>query len=130
MTKVFHIFISLLVAVPFGTGGLCCCLFGEPVESVPVEPAHSCCGQESVPIAPSASGTEDREENCTCPDREAALVANISTLGMLPAAATVEIEFGTEALVIEGVPDEPVMPRKLHPPPKLPLHQAYCVLLC
>ncbi len=96
MTRAFHILVSLLVAVPLGAGGLCCCLIGQAddaQETVVAEATHSCCPSESTPSAPPDSGqscpSEESGEDCGCPERDTALVAvgTVTKLMPLPTSA-------------------------------------------
>ncbi|MGH2569688.1 MAG: hypothetical protein ACRDGR_00590, partial [bacterium] len=71
ISTVFRTFLALLIAVPFGAGGLCCCLFAG---SRPVAAAPACCGDDTTPIERSSCPQSD-EDDCGCPAREAALLA-------------------------------------------------------
>jgi len=143
MTKTFHILVSVMVALPLGAGGLCCCLLGDSpapmsaVASVPAPPpAHSCC---SGPAEPAAAAPDDAAapdtaggHKCGCPERETALLAAVA--GQEPVAAGTA--FPTALLAPVALPAAPVtetaaaFPARPDPPPKRPLFRTLSVLLC
>lgn len=146
MTKAFHVLVSLMVALPLGAGGLCCCLVGElpshAAHAVAIAspakaatPVHSCC---SVPAAAAESDTSDParpddagEHKCGCPERETAVLA--AAAGQEPLVGTM-LTHGDVLLADSGdlvvlAPARPD-PGRPDPPPKRPLFRTLSVLLC
>jgi hypothetical protein len=132
LAKAFRILAALLVAVPLGIGGLCCCLIGASpagLELAAIAPPSSCCDAARAP-APPADCPED-DEDCSCPSREAGLLAKSAP------TETVNQEAPASALpqplvsVAEFQARTPLPARVTpYPPPKVPLHRTLCVTLC
>jgi hypothetical protein len=119
------------VAVPFGVGGLCCCLFDAPVREVAAAHAPSCCSEPAPSDQPAGGEREDGD--CSCPSREAALSASPvpSDAPLSPASGPLVTAVAPAAeSAVRGPAANPRLRRVPHPPPKLPLHRTLCVLLC
>jgi hypothetical protein len=91
--------------------------------------ASPCCSGESVPVVPPTC--PEHEEDCSCPTRDAALLAkSASTDVSAPAApettAPAVTPPGAGTIAFAGLS---FLPRH-YPPPKSPLHRTFRVLLC
>jgi hypothetical protein len=131
ISQAFRVLVALLVAVPLGAGGLCCCLLGSPAAAhdaaVPSTP--SCCAGESTPIATPASA--EHEDDCSCPARDAGVLAKsapvesaapVAPAAVVPAAApSVAVVIAFAGLAVHATP---------YPPPKVPLFRTLCTILC
>ncbi|MGQ0723544.1 MAG: hypothetical protein ACT4PE_18495 [Candidatus Eiseniibacteriota bacterium] len=132
-SKAFRVLAALLVAVPLGVGGLCCCLLGAPDAhrhaAAPTALAP-CCADENTPAAPRPGPADD--EDCSCPSRDAGvLAASVPAEGAAPTAPacvavtvvpTVEsILAGPAGLSVRTTP---------YPPPKVPAYRTLCAILC
>jgi hypothetical protein len=129
-SRVFRTFLALVIAVPFGAGGLCCCLFAEsrPVAAAPA----SCCADDAAPVERS-SCPQGGEEDCGCPTREAALLAKPAPdAGAVPdvSVALLPAMTGTPAAGIHDTHSGAVVPPDLHRPPKIPLYRTLCAIRC
>ena len=72
--KSLRIALALVVALPLGPGGICCCLFGEAQAAETAPAPASCCQEAPVPEREGCpSSSEDPE--CACPEREVAELA-------------------------------------------------------
>jgi hypothetical protein len=73
-----RIAMALLIALPLGPGGICCCLFEEAAAAVRVEqaepaaPAPCCHAEAPSPERAAASDAGEHEKDCGCPERDAA----------------------------------------------------------
>jgi len=128
MRRTFHSLVALMVALPLGVGGFCCCLLGHGEDEAPVvvQESHSCCSGEAAPAAPAD------EKSCECPARGLAVFAmgspespvpDVAPSALLVAPGTLSsfaLAFAVEATVAP-VPD---------PPPKRPLYRTLSVLRC
>ncbi len=136
MIRAFHIIISLLVAVPLGAGGLCCCLLGQTdaaAAATPAEPTHPCCPSDPAPPDRGQSSPIDTDESdCDCPVREAALTAGSSGGTLLPGPAPDSdgIALQIEYAVVYSTGERAPRPHIPDPPPKRPLYRTLSVLLC
>jgi hypothetical protein len=131
-SRVFRVFLALLVAVPFGAGGLCCCLFAESSPELAAAPAPSCCAGETAPVE-RPSCPEPGGEECECPARDVALLAKPAPdAGVLPDVpiALLPALSGTPAGEIHDTHAGPAVRRNLHPPPKARIYRTLCAILC
>jgi len=126
--------LALVVALPLGPGGICCCLFGE-AEAAPVEAAPSSCCQAEAPV-PESAGCPSSEEDpeCACPEREAAEIAPSLAggpfVGPAPESAA---PLAAPAVVLPRLTEpEPRLeaPPPGPPPPAQRRHAALSVFLC
>ena len=135
--KSFHLLLAVLIAVPLGPGGICCCLLtgsGEKgLEAIAVEATgDSCCGREApeVPTSP-ACPTEDGRDDCDCRAHNAEEVT-----GVLASGPSLVLAWALDALapVQKGVswaaPGAADVSESFHPPPTIPIYRALSVLLC
>ncbi len=101
--KALRMLVAVLVAVPLGPGGICCCLFGGDapgdVEDAQVLVASggggSCCSSPAAPAAAHpapgsapvvAEAADAHEGGCDCPVRDAAVEVS-PTVAASPASA-------------------------------------------
>ena len=132
--KSFRALVALMIAVPLGPGGLCCCLIGatDVMAAEAVAPAPtSCCSQPAVPAVPPAPEPPVADldaAECDCPVRDAGfLPERVQSLSAVPPAPAVE----TVSVVAPAAlgPIEAPLPPSPVPPPKIALHLALSVLI-
>lgn len=128
---------ALLIAVPLGQGGLCCCLFGMPetvLETAAAEPEHGCCASAAAPVesADSSCPADQHDGECGCPVRDVSLLAAGSGAPLLLAqASTLEASVvPTEAGVRVLATSVDLASHHPHPPPKQPLYRTLSTLRC
>ena len=127
-SNALRVFLALLLAVPLGAGGLCCCLTDGIGQEVTAEmraaSAPSCC-TKSEP-APAASGCPEEAE-CECP---AVSDAELTPRTSVPAVAVVVHALAPPAAspepVVAAGPAGRVAP-SAHSPPGVPLYLAHSV---
>jgi hypothetical protein len=132
ISRAFRVLMALLIAVPLGVGGLCCCLLGASgAQDSAAATTPSCCAGESGPVAPPAC--PEHEDDCSCPSRDAALLAKSApTEGAAPAApatlapAAVHTPVDVPALKVAGLSGPPTP----YPPPKVAVYRTLCAILC
>jgi hypothetical protein len=132
VSRALHASIALLIAIPFGAGGLCCCLFAAPRPEIAADPVSPCCAGETVPVERPSCPERDGED-CKCPAREAGLLAKpASDAGALPEApvAAVPALVRAPAGEIPGAHAGPAVRRNPYPPPKAPIYRTLCAILC
>jgi hypothetical protein len=132
MKRLFHTLVSVVVALPLGVGGFCCCLIGHgdevtaPAAAVAAE-SHSCCTDSEAPAAP-----ESDDQRCECPARELGVLAQTTPMPALQEHASVSGELlppPAAAPVLLTVDPAPVLP-VAHPPPLPPLERTPSLLRC
>ncbi|HMB70886.1 MAG TPA: hypothetical protein VKU85_16340 [bacterium] len=132
MKRALHSLVALMVALPLGVGGFCCCLLGHDdaaAASVAVEATHGCCaGGETAPATPA-----DRDpDGCDCPGLDLAVFAQgiaapdvlasaTSALPAAPPAPSAALELPATETIASAAPS---------PPPKLPLDRTPSLLRC
>lgn len=133
MKRLVHSFVSLVVALPLGAGGFCCCLIGHghddaaPAAAFAVE-SHSCCSGSEAP----APADPEPDHRCECPARELAVFAKTTTAPALYESASAVGDLlsppaaFTVLLTAEAAPVPPVA----HPPPRPPLDRTPSLLRC
>ena len=146
-SKVLHGLLAVLIAVPFGPGGLCCCVISSGCADAETSGAESrqemssCCAADwdATSAAEGRGCPASREASpraaagCECPSRDEVVGAaapsdlrgpltSLSDLGALPEAQpAVSVAEPAPSVALVGV---------LPPPPKLPLHRKLAVILC
>lgn len=137
ISRVFRAFLTFLIAVPFGPGGLCCCVVGKSCdEEALAQPVASCCATEAASTETASEETPScpkrDEEDCSCPMREAFLGAQPASenaaLSTAPAAVAPAMTRPVSAEHLELTTGAPLR-RVAHPPPKTPLYRTHCAIL-
>ncbi len=121
-----RITLALLIALPLGPGGLCCCLFGPAdaaCDRVPAEPA-GCCSQEAAP----ESGAAD----CECPAREVVVLSGTGTVVSLELPGTTTVALTPAMRSVARIDDlRPEAPSPTPPAqPRVPLFRSLSVIRC
>jgi hypothetical protein len=133
MTRAFHVLVALLVAVPLGAGGLCCCVLGAPhdaPERVAAEPAHACCPPET-PAADSDEGDTEDPHRCDCPVRETGLLASGTPEPPAPLPAPAgALTVPALDIPLGPAPEPSRVVGRAPPDRRKPLYRTLSVLLC
>jgi hypothetical protein len=148
LTKPLNTMLAVLVALPLGPGGLCCCVIGGACGHVdadscaPAEAVHSCCCGDLVDAQPAspqtvpgavACATQHDAAGCNCPKRDDGVVPSVPNEDRLAFTNFVDITGLAEAQTIASVDEAAggVRAHEVHrPPPKVPLHTTLAVFLC
>ncbi len=133
-SNTLRVFLALLMAVPLGAGGICCCLTdGMAAEflaevKVPPAPKSPCCSVPEPVAAPLTPGACEQEgEDCECPALDDATLSARSSVGAIAAAHALAAIPAPEAEPVPvTAPDAPPAP-PAPPPPKVPVYLAHSV---
>lgn len=132
--KSLRIALALVVALPLGPGGICCCLFGE-AQAAEAGPAPASCCQAEAPVPePEGCPSTSEDPECACPEREVAELAPSLAGGPFvgpvpesgnPLAEPVRVlpELLAPEFRVEAPPPDPL-------PPATRRHAALSVYLC
>jgi hypothetical protein len=128
MKRLFPTFVCLLVALPLGVGGFCCCLMGHGPGAAPVVAAesHSCCSADESAASPPAG----EEAGCDCPARDLAVVAKAAAGSPDAAPMTGELVFAAPPVSMSAAPARAAVSPLRHPPPLQSLDRTFSVLRC
>jgi len=133
MTRALHILLALVVALPLGAGGLCCCLFAIGTADVARDSgAPACCSNASAPATSQAPCPAAEGADCECPSRDAALV-EVPASGKLlsaPGSMLAMIAPPADAASLAGDVSRSHGSRIPHPPPKQPLYRTFSSIRC
>lgn len=137
MTKAFRILMSLVIALPLGAGGLCCCLWGDvPSAAASGEVAvgaSSCCAEpgHATPVDRPGADPPGEDEECGCAEREAAVLTPSTSQEPILGLSLALGDLSPASSIVPATPS--AAHRVLPPVPpghKRPLFRTFSVLLC
>ncbi|MCA9750629.1 MAG: hypothetical protein KC591_00425 [Gemmatimonadetes bacterium] len=116
LDRILRVFLAVLVALPLGAGGICCCLFEKPVQSPEVATARpSCCAAAETPASPDEPS---KDEDCHCPARELAEAPSSSaTPELVTPGPTGLLALAAVPAVGALLPESPVRSARAPDPP-------------
>jgi hypothetical protein len=122
---------ALLLAVPFGVGGLCCCLTDgmgqEVMAEIRADPPPASCCTKSEPAPATTGGECPDEEECACPSvSDATLASRTSDVTVAVGLLGFDSPAGSHERIEPSAPIVAVAPLA-HSPPKIPLYLAHSV---
>lgn len=127
LTFAVRLWMALMIAVPLGPGGLCCCLLGAAqataCDEAPAEP-RGCCSESAPAQTPDA--------DCDCPIRDVVILvgADVALALEAPPAATPFVPAPAPGLVRIPAAAPSAAAPALPPPRAVPLFRTLSVIRC